>query len=280
MDANTTMDKELVKKFGDLLKDGIHEKVLKNIPFKEPSAIFGLGLGMKGWYNLIKDDPSMKDSGNATESFGLTMQETFEMLSGDFILATRELNIKNVMSNDYTTEFALVIGIANQKNFDKFLQSTLEQSGGLMKKRDNYYQISYDKYDLFMIPKNEALYVTMTESFKDDVLAGKALLDGKYRKMGSGNSSLFYADLADIFKQMPEELWSEEKDGKAFKEIVAPAFQDFEVISGTIKNGEIGGKAILRLTDKSKNSLANILEISKKMAKATKREKREEVSLR
>jgi hypothetical protein len=268
----THLNKELSNKYKSILKDGIHEKIIKGIPIPSPSLMFGFGLGMKGMYDIMKDDENIKNYESIANNMGLTTQEYFELFSGDFILATRNFDLLNILSNP-NPEFVLAIGIANKKNLGKLIKNIQKEANGMLDDRGDFYVIQAGDYKIFLVEKNDALYITSTESFKNDLTTGKNPMESKYSAIAKGNSFAMFFNFSELFKQIPEDNL-DNPEGKAFEQYVKPELETFDAVAGTIRNSEIKGKSVLKLKNKSKNALAIWLNMTKKMAEANKERKK------
>jgi hypothetical protein len=268
----THLNKDLSQKYKAILKDGIHEKIIKGIPIPAPSLMVGFGLGMKGMYEVMKDDETIKSYESTAQNMGLTTQEYFELFSGDFMLATRSFDLMNIMSNP-DPEYVLAIGIANKKNLSKLIKNIQKEANGMLDDRGDFYLIEAGNYKIFLVEKNDALYITSTESFKNDLTTGKNPMASKYSSIAKGNSFAMFFNFPELFKQIPEDNL-DSPEGKAFEQYVKPELESFDAVAGTIRNSEVKGKSILKLKNKSKNSLAIWLNMTKKMAEAEKARKK------
>ncbi|MCU0447887.1 MAG: DUF4836 family protein [Microscillaceae bacterium] len=268
----THLNKDLSKKYKDLLRDGINEKVVKGVPIPAPSLVGGFGLGMKGLYQMMKDDESIKNYESIANNMGLSTQEYFELFSGDFIVAVRNLDISNFLSNP-NPEYVLALGIANKKNLGKLIKNIEKEAGGMLAEKGGHYVIQAGDYQIFLIEKNDALYITSTESFKNDLISGKNQMETKYSSLMKGNSFAAFFNLPELLRQIPEDNL-DSAEGKAFNEFVKPELESFDMMAGTIRNSEIKGKSSLKFKTKSKNALVIWLNMTKKMAEAQKAQKK------
>lgn len=265
MESITHLDKSKSAKYESLLKSGIQNKLMKSLPIKVPSMMMGFAIGMKPLYEMSKDDKWMKDLDESVKTMKMTAKEVFDMLDGEIILLTKDLKTSTLIQ-DPQPEFALAIGINDKKLMDKMLSAFSNQ--GLIEKKGDFYEAKGLPRPIFLIEKNKALYLTMTESYKNDIIKGNGQLESKYTKLSADNSFVFFMGIKELLSQWPEEYMT--PDIQSFKDNVLPELESMESYSTTVKNHKARGKAVLKFTNKSKNSLLILTEIIEKTSKKEK----------
>ncbi len=257
------LDKNHSQELKGLIKSGMNEGMIGSFPTKVPSAMLGLALNMQAIYDLVKEEPSIKDAENDVQrDLGMSMQELFDTFNGDYFVATQDLKMEQIIRNPQP-EFVLAIGINNKENIDKIMQKGVD--AGAFRKTGDLYTVSAGlPSELYMIEKNDVLYATMSEAYKDDLMQGNGKLDSKYVKIASDKSAVFYLSIQEIVRQIPNEFMSS-TEAKVFKNEVAPQLDAMITSSGSISGEKLEGEMKVTFTDKSKNSLALIGEMIKKM---------------
>jgi hypothetical protein len=270
IESNAHLNKDVSGKFEKMMLEGIHDKILKSIPISAPSAMLGYSLGMSALYDYLKDDKNFTEGLEMQLSnYDMKPKDIFDMLDGDIVLATGDLKLDKVIGGEVAPELTLAVGI-NQKDKLNKLMKGLVKSGALTDRGNGLYVSPvYGDIKAFVLEKNNVLYVTMTEGFKDAILKGKGGMDGEHNALAKNNSSVLYLDLKKIYSQLPAN-YTESVDGF---EYIKAELKEILISSETIKNHKIGGKFILRLQTKDKNALLALAEMTKKINKAQKERK-------
>lgn len=269
VESNAHLNKDVSGKFEKMMLEGIHDKILKSIPIPAPTAMLGYSLGMSALYDYLKDDKNyMEGLEMELSTYDMKPKDIFDMLDGDIVVATGDLKISQLMSGRVAPELTVAIGINQKDKLAKLMKGlvkkgTLDDRGGGL-----YVGGVMGEVKVFVVEKNNVLYVTMTESLKDAILKGKGGMDGEHNALAKNNSSVLYFDLQKIFKQLPANY----KSSPGFEYIEAE-LKEILISSTTIKEHKISGKFVLRINTKDKNALVALAEMGKKVSKAQKERK-------
>lgn len=270
LETTANLNKDLSKKYEQILKEGIQEKILSQIPIQKPSILFGLGLGMKDLYDLLKEDPNFREGDYALKDVNLTSKELFDMLGGDIVWAFEDLHL-DVFVRNPKPEFVLALSINNRKILNKVLDKatqlkTLDDRGG------GLYVIEQGlPTPIYLLDKNNTLYFTMTEPLKEAITKNKNLLDEKHIKSASGNSFIVYLDVQDLYRQIPKEWKEGNAEVKSFEEDILPELEEIIINTSAFRNYTATGKMTVTFKSKDKNALVLLTDIIKKYNQSNKR---------
>ncbi len=268
-ESNSVLDKELVSKYGGIMSKSGNDKLASTFPIKQVTAVMGMSLGMKELFSLIKESKDGLEGMEASireNELDVKPQDIFEMFDGNFAVAVGKINAGKLMEGKAeNVELVASFGVAKQDLANKLIKKGV-QKGQLKDEGKGVYIAGAGDAKGYIVSKNNNLYVTSTESLKNDIVSGKGGMDVANLKDGMGG---MYFNLETIIpivfnvmnQEVPEEL-------KLFKDLSSSA--------PVLKGNSITSKTSLRFKS-SKNSLAMIMEM---IQKAAQKQKSKELSLR
>lgn len=268
LDADTYLDPSKSKLYESMLKAGINQTIVKNIPIQAPQIMFGFAFALKPFYDLIKDAKPLKETEESTiKTIGLKNDELIEMLTGDMMLAMKNLKIGDAIGGSPDPEAVVVLGVAKKDLFEKMMKNG--EAFKDFKKEGNYYVFSpAPNISVFVILKDDGVYVVGSKDMRDAVLKGKGKLDGEHLTLAKNNSSLLYLDFK-FFEQLKMVLGA-----NAMLDITLAELKTLTFETSTVKNHKITLKSTLKLNNTKENSLFILINMAKKLAlEERKREK-------
>ncbi|MDX2302211.1 MAG: hypothetical protein NW226_05390 [Microscillaceae bacterium] len=262
------LDKNLSQQYETLLKNGINDKTIKNIPIDTPSLMLGFSLNMKTLYDLFKNESYIREGDEEfNKEFGLSMREVFEIFDGDCLLITQDIKTQTLIQNP-EPEFVLSLGIANKKNLDKILSEYVKQNN--LDQRPDFYIMKGLPNPIYLFENNKTLYMTMSEKYKNDILKDKGSMGSKFAQIASDKSVLLFLNIKDLMKQIPSALTEGSSELVFFREAIAPQLEDVVMDSSPVKNHIANSKVVFNFVDKNQNALMILANIFKKMSKENK----------
>jgi hypothetical protein len=259
LDAESKLNAEMMKKYQDLFKGNMNDNLVKATPVKSPMMLFGVGIGMKGLRKLLEEAGYLEDAKQTADMIGISVDEIFEMLSGDMVLALESLNVENIFQPEIQGSVGL--GISNKKTLEKIF---IKFEGMLLKKKDKYYVLrAGDVGQYFLIEKDDMLILTTNETLRDNAIKGSNGLDSKVASMANNKLSVMYVDFQKVIKSLPKGTIN---DPIVEKEVL-PKFISMEATSDNYKGSSSKGQMVIKMSEKDRNALAIIVEMIKKTSK-------------
>ncbi len=259
IDAESKIDPKVMAKYSDLFKGKMDANLVTSMPVKSPIMFLGFGIGMKGVKKLLQEAGSLEDAKETASNIGLSVDELFEMLSGDLVVALESANIESIFNPDI--QGAVGLGIAKKET----LQKVLNKFDGFpfLKKKDNYYVIRADGLQYFLIEKDNMLFLASNEGLRDNIAKGKGKLDDKVVKVVQDKLSCMYVDFQRLFKALPKGTF----DDPVVEKEVLPKFISLEIYSDEYQGNTSKGKITINMSETGRNALAILVEIAKKTSK-------------
>lgn len=234
-------------------KKGINKNLASKMPLKKPMMLMSFAINMNEIYNLFGDKMKEGDE-DMVKELGINSQQLMTMLSGELVMGLDEISVSNLSG----VETVLGIGIKNKKSLNKILEKL--ESKNIIKKKGNMYERKIESefpveldFPLYIIPKNDMLFIVTNDRMKNDVKAGKSILSSDLSSSLNKNTSFVLIDFKAMAKRNPL------LTGVSF-------FEEVESISAENKTAEgniIKSKAEMILTNKKDNSLSVIIQLIK-----------------
>lgn len=275
------LDGEKSKEFQSALQKGLDPKLIKSIPIAEPSLMMALDSDPNTLYESLENEYYMRDleEGLAEdlEEMGYTLKDLFQALDGNIFLVAGDLHLEKYFQfeNNFDSDFTIVAGVKDQDLLDE-LMSKLTKKGEIQDKGDYYTAPNPDgEGDYNLIPKSGALYITLSEELRANILAGKSALKPRYQDISKDKSFLLFLNLNSLISQIPERMVGliPYGYGPAIKNDIAPELEGLWLDVSPAKNDELDGQIILSFVNKDENSLVSLVKIAKRL------KEREDLSL-
>lgn len=263
--SKATFNPEIYAKYKDLFKSSVDGSLISNTPIKTPAMFMTFGIGMKGLQRILDKAGLLKETKMYSSLMGITLDELFDMLSGDMVVAYKDANLESQMPQ---VAFAVGLGLKNKDLFDKMLNTL----AGLpnFKKKDKYYVLQYSGYDLYLIEKDKMLFLTMTEDIRNNFLDSKEKLDGKFASLAKSSASTVYMDIAKTINPFLSIAGNSNSEEAKFTREIVNEFENIEV-STRIESNYSTSEGALKMSNKSRNSFAVLMEIARKSAEFQKK---------
>lgn len=268
INTNYHANKETAEKLS-LTKANLSKDIAAVLPGKSVIAMLGLSLDMDKLYAYLqKENLTANIDAGAQPATGLTSQELFKMLSGEFAGTLNGMQMADVKGIDYATgaeivrkvpqpEFAVIIGISDKDKAAKLLAKFTENQ--MLLKKDNYYSFQ-DVY--YIVDKGSYLVVAGTESMRQLAIDGKGeKLNDDLSDMLTKNAGTFYMNINNI----PDDMLSL-MGTKAKEYIKNSQLEAITITSSEIKDNVSSGKVVIAFKQKEENSLITLAKISDKFA--------------
>lgn len=264
MKSKTHLDDKLVKKykFDKLIKDKIDNELVENLPIKEPIGMMSMGIGMDIVKNILDEAGYLKGTETAQKYLGVNNDEMFDMFSGDIVMALADMNLRSIMGGDY--KFAIGLGIKNKKT----LTSILDKVSILpfIKEKNSYYQIKRPgEPTIYLILKDNILYIVTDEDIKNDAISGKNKLDNQYVKATRNSTIGFHVNIQKLMNSFGNEYFDTNKSLQMVRDELKP--ESIIATSKPYRNGVTEAEMVFNVGNKKRNILAIIMDISKEAAK-------------
>ncbi|NJO02453.1 MAG: DUF4836 family protein, partial [Bacteroidia bacterium] len=206
---------------------GVQTKYIQSIPIQIPSIMMGMDMNMENLYEAIKNERYVLDAEDRLKAdldkLKLSTKDIFKALTGDFFIASGDLQIEAmIQGQNIQPDFTLVAGIKNQNVLKQLLEEKAQD--GDLQNQGNFY-VTQDQQTgspLYLIPKKDAFYITMSESLREQIIDGKKALDGKYSRLASDKGFVMYVNLKEIFRQVPPNLMELVPNGRVVRSEVIP----------------------------------------------------------
>ncbi len=264
---------ELYAGYQKLFSRSVNKKVVINTPLAAPAVIVAAGVEPQGLSRLLEDIEWTEKAKNLVNSVTLSLDQFLEMISGDVVLALKDVSHLEEDFKDTTmalkdkasmADLVLGFGIKNQNIYDS-LESVLLEAGLLEQKED--YQMFFG--EVYVLKKDSIVYLTKNSEVKDDFFRGIKLDNEHIRSLTEDNWFMMYADESIAEKTI--------KGQSLIKEVTRNLLRNknlrLESASITLAstdNKKEGGQSIILLKDKYANSLLAMLEVIKEIAQQTK----------
>jgi hypothetical protein len=268
INTNYHANKETAEKLS-LTKSNLSKDIVSVLPGKSIIAMLGLSLDMDKIYTYLeKEKLTANIDGAAQPTTGLTAQEIFKMLSGEFAATVNGIKMADVKGIDYSTgaeimrkepqpEFAVVIGINDKDKAAKVLAKFTENK--MLVKKDNYYSFQ-DVY--YIVDKGSYVVITGPESMRQQAIDGSAeKVNDDLKDLLTSNTGTFYFNINNISDDMLSLM------GPKAKEYVKNSqLEAITVTSSEMKDNVSAGKVVIAFKQKEENSLITLGKISDKFA--------------
>jgi hypothetical protein len=270
MKANSVLNPKIQEKYQDLFKSRMDASLLKAIPIQNPILVIGGGAEMKGVQKLMTETGLLETKDvkfviGLMEVMGMTQAELFDTFSGDVVLAVRDVNTSFFSAE--AVEYALGIGINNRKSLDKLLDNITNLPISPIKKKENYYFLKTDEVGkMYLMEKDNMVFITGTTEIKDDFLKGKEKLNNDWVEYGSGVIGVWQLDMPRLTKLLPESSLND-TDSKNLKEILLPNFKSIVAKASTPSGNLLASEMLIKMNDTKRNALTLLVEAMRKMEK-------------
>jgi hypothetical protein len=230
----------------------------------------GGGAEMKGVQKLLTDTGILETKDvkfviGLMEVMGMTQAELFDTFSGDVVLAVRDVNTSFFSAE--AVEYALGIGINNRKSLDKLLENITNLPISPIKKKENYYFLKTDEVGkMYLLEKDNMVFITGTTEIKDSFLKGNEKLNNDWVEYGSGAIGVWQLDMPRLTKLLPESSLND-MDNKNLKEIFLPNFKSIVAKASTPSGNLLASEMLIKMNDTKRNALTVIVEAMRKMEK-------------
>jgi hypothetical protein len=254
--TKTFFNQAILDKYKDVIKDQLDAALIKVTPIQSPAILSASAIGLKGIQKILADLDLLKDQRLTAITMlgGVSLDQVFEMLSGDFVFALQDFKVVGMMPE---VNFAFGLGIKNKEILNKIIDNL----GGFvgMKKKGDFYVYKNDDFgDFYFIEKDNYAFLTMSEGVRDSFLKGENTLKSEYADLSSGKLSSIYVDFQKLFKMIPDELLFSD-DLVKFKKIVFPALIAMKATANPLSGNVAESNAEINLKDKDKNALAVLI---------------------
>jgi len=251
------LDEKLTSQYKPILDVNV-DKVIKNLPIKDPLFLLSLSINMQDVKKILDEENAYDKFDGGTiatlQSVGLTPKDVAEMLSGDVVVALENLKINGLQSVD--ARVVVGLGLNNREVFEKVLKTYVDQK--LLFKEGNVYEpiIAPLGINLKLIVTDDAAFIVTTESFKDAITSSKkALLNSDLKKMADKSNFMMFLSPNEIYSNVPEgTLGQDELLGALF-----PLVESVTLNTLPAKKDLLEGNIIVNFKDKKKNALAQLL---------------------
>jgi Domain of unknown function (DUF4836) len=278
--SKTTFNPELLKKYRDLIRDKIDGNLIEATPIENPALFTSAAVGLKGIQRILDKLNLLRQTKTLTLFLGVTIDELFEMLSGDVVFALKDIKPPKTPDKAAKADttiapplfeipdinFSLGLGIQKREILDKVLKNVSDLYSGFRKKGD-YYILSMSGFeDFYFAEKGNILLITMNEDIQDAFRKGSPTLKSEFVQLGKGNLSAMYIDFQKIFAMIPPSFFGTSQ-GALIKEKVMPEFLDMNVSTPAFSDNTSLSEMTLNIKDKNRNSLVVLIEIFKTIQK-------------
>ncbi len=270
LDSEVSLDPSKSKLYESMLKSGIAQNVIKNIPIQAPQVMAGFGFALRPLYDLVKNSKSIKEEEkNTKKAIGLSNDELIDMLSGDFLIALKNLKVGDAIGGNPDPEAVVAVGVAKKDLFEKMMKNG-EAFKDFTKEGDYYVYAPMPNVSVFLVFKDNGLYVVGSKSLRDAILKGSGKVDGEHLALTKNNSSLMYLDFK-FFEQLMSFIGKNKP-----LEITLKELKNLTIESSTVKNHKLTAKGSLKMTNTKDNSLLVLVNMIKEIAaeEAKERKKR------
>ncbi|TAG86771.1 MAG: hypothetical protein EAZ20_12080 [Bacteroidetes bacterium] len=260
LESEVFLDPSKSKIYENMLKQGITQSIVKNIPIQAPQIMIGFNIALKPLYELFKDSKPMKEvEENTKKTTGLSNAEFIDMLTGDLLIAFKNLKVGEAIGGKPDPEAVVVLGVAKKDLFEKMMKNG-EAYKDFKKEKDYYVYSPTQDVSIYLILKDNGLYGVGSKSLRDAILQGKGKLDGEHLAMTKNNSSLMYMDFK-FFEQLKGILGE-----NLVLNLVTTEFKTLTMENPAVKNHKISSKMSLKFSNTKDNSLYVLLNMFKKVA--------------
>lgn len=242
-------NESILKNYQKLLKGGINANIAQNIPIENPSMLVGVGVGTQGIEGLLGNSEMMLAGKVLIGFLGTSIPDILGLFTGDAVLALGDVKI----STDLSEQEAIVcVGTTNS---DKVIKLINDFDGFLkIKKKKDFFIVDADKYgDLFLIVKENKLYLTVSEKLKDQLLASTTKLNANTLALFNNKMAVMEVDYSKLLKNLPE------------ANQVAGVLDKFQFTAQPIAGNIWEAESTLKMKDKNSNALAVLFEMTKKL---------------
>lgn len=248
---------ESLKDYKDVVKSGIDQELIKNIPIQSPMAIFGLGLNMEGIKNAIN---SLGFDRLFNSLVGLNIEDLTAVMSGDILAVIKTLP-QNEDSNNPQYELILGVGISNAAKLGELLTRFTEEES-LLEKEDAYYE---PKTETYLLPREQLLFITTSDTLRQTLNFNEPNKVGKgLSAMGDKSCFMLYTDLRnESRRQLPSALFGEDKLIEGLAKYSQMPIESFSLSTIPLKNNISYTKMVLSFSQKQKNALRLLVEMLK-----------------
>ena len=209
-----------------------------------------------------------------------------ELVTGDALFVLNDFSEKDVTYTTYkydenykrkkvtktkkelVPDFTLMIGSEKKELLNKIFK--LGQKHEIISITNNVFQFIKSKeklhLDLFAVIKNDVLYITTSQARAISIKAGKVSYKGaKYSKLIKRNSSVIYADVNALIKNMPTEWLG--RDERKMTTISKENVKDVSFRVSKVKGNKVSSELRLNTKGKEENTLKLLLQVINNVAK-------------
>ncbi|MDX2304897.1 MAG: hypothetical protein NW226_18945 [Microscillaceae bacterium] len=264
----------LYQRYADILSRPIDRKLIEHVPLQDPAVLLGMSLKSDGFKQLLADLSLTEKCSNLANAVTLSLDDFFEMISGDIVIALKDLSHldQDLDKSDSATAFkdkktlsdlVMGAGIKNEAVYDSLIQVLTET--GILEQKDGYQEFFGE---IFIMKKDSMVFFTKNESIKDDFLEGIKLQDENILSMSTNNWFMLYANESisektvkgqDLITEITRNLLKNEN-----------LLIDKAKVTFSVPNAQTGGESIILFKDKNANSLLAMLEVLKEIVFQTK----------
>lgn len=274
VDADYYNLNESLKGYEDIVKSQINTQLLNQLPVSSSVGVLGLSLNADAMKRTFRNLGGIFFEKQINKLMGVSSNDIFDMLTGDMLTVIKDVNAS---SNDLTVkktqlvedsaqyELLLCLSIKNPATLSKILDKfTLDQS--LLRQAGCYLD---PKSNTFYIEKDQLLYITTSESVKNEVINGKKedvkMTNKDLDKLTKESFFVMYADISEkTRKNLPSHLFQGDVFTEGLTKNLQTPFESVFINTQPLKNKISKSKIRIIFKDKEENALKQVLQIFQK----------------
>ncbi|GAB4398358.1 MAG: hypothetical protein OHK0053_16840 [Microscillaceae bacterium] len=260
---------KLYDTYRDLLTKPVNKSLVSHVPIQHPAALLGAAVSPVGMGKMIIDIGWLEKAKNLADATTMGLGYFLALLSGDVVIAlppttqNQESNTDS-LQNLSTSDFVLGLGLRQPAMLDSLFNVLVRN--GLMEKKEGYYDFFGGN---FVMPTDSAVFITKSESIREDFIRGLVIEDPAILEMANENWLMMYADAG---------LGAKNFKGKDMVREIARnllrnpnvKMQKTEITFARTGGKKSGGESRVWLSDQEVNSLLAMLEVLKEVVFQTK----------
>ncbi|TAF64931.1 MAG: DUF4836 family protein [Cytophagales bacterium] len=268
-------------KFSTLFKTNIDEKLVANIPVQKPMNFAAVALNTSEVAKMIQSNPIIAlFLKPALNEIGFTSLEgLLQIFTGDMAYALKDVKkttfttttinqqtgeTESEVQNRLDYQFIAGFALRDKPALQKLLTTLLEQDKII--KKNEIYMVEWKVGQfLYLLEKDNYLYVFTNETYKNDFFKKEALtMDGKFREMAKTNFLITFSNVEkDNRNRLPSIIFGEDKLSEQIVKKVDTPIENFMFGASTIKNNVIPSRTIIKMTSADKNALSLLADFFK-----------------
>lgn len=241
-------------RYAGLVKKTISPELIAAMPGKPLIGYIGMAFNMDEFIKYMRDlGAGFVNDEQTKEQTGLSIDEIAKIFTGDFAFTLTDVGEKPEQFKG-----AFGFGLRDKALLEKLLDKPLKE--GVLKKQGNYYS-GEDK--VFMVEKNNAMYVVQSAEERDAILNGKTeKIDGTLSSTLLASPVTFYVDFGLLKTRLPDtEDFLTIKGEKFPLEILTVTTTSY-----TDKSSE--GRMVLTFKNKEQNSFMTLVKLAQEAAES------------